>query len=69
MAHLEDIRDATERVEQAKRLIVEAQSARQQSEPLVRTVQDDIEGTRRVSSMMASLAHLIDSMDDGPSFA
>ncbi len=64
----ENITDATQRVEHAKRLIRDAQSAREKNEPLVRTVQDEIDSTRRVSDMMGNLAHLIDGMTEGPSF-
>jgi hypothetical protein len=64
----EDITGATQRLEQAQRLIREAQLARRKNEPLVQTAQDEIDGTHRVSDMMGHLAHLIDAMNDDPQF-
>jgi hypothetical protein len=66
MPNPEDIRNATQRVDQAQRLIQETQSARREYEPTVRTIQDDIDRTRRVSDMMSNLAHLIEGISDGP---
>jgi hypothetical protein len=62
MADLENVTNATERVEQAKRLIREAQSARQPNELPVRTSRDEIDRTRRASEAMANLAQLIDGI-------
>jgi hypothetical protein len=62
MTDLENVTNATERVEQAKRLIREAQSARQPNELSVRTSRAEIDRTRRASEAMANLAHLIDEI-------
>jgi hypothetical protein len=69
MSDPNSITDATQRVEQGKRLIRDAQLARQKNEPLDQTVQDEIEVARRVSDMMGNLACLIEGMNDSPQIA
>ncbi len=66
MTDLENVTNATERVEQAKRLIREAQSARQPNELSVRTSRAEIDRTRRASEAMANLAQLIDGITATP---
>ena len=62
MTQPEDPTDATQRVVQTRRLIREAQAARQPNEPPVRTSQDEMERTRRASEAMANLARIIDGL-------
>ncbi len=49
-----------------KRLIQEARLARMNDEPLTRSLEDEIDHTRRASNAAADLARLIDSFYAGP---
>jgi hypothetical protein len=49
-----------------KRLIQEARVARMTDEPLTRSLQDEIDRTRRASDAAANLARLIDSFYADP---
>ncbi len=57
---------ATSPGQHGRRLIQEARLARMKDEPLTRSLQGEIDRTRRASDVAANLARLIDSFYAGP---